>query len=66
MEKQKRFYTYNFFLTPEEKQLFFNLKKMHKLNNRLGNVNEPYHSFISAMNDHYETILEDNNFPPTE
>jgi hypothetical protein len=66
MEKQKKFYNYNFSLTQEEKQLFFNLKKLHKLNNRLGGTNETYYSFICGMNEYYEKILEDNQISTPE
>jgi flavorubredoxin len=56
MYKKKK-YIYNFFLTEEEKQLIFTLKHLHRLNNRLGDSNENYSSFINDMNSYYKNIL---------
>lgn len=50
-------YIFNFFLTPEEKQLIFTLKNMHRLNNQLGNDDEKYSSFIEKMTCYYQDIL---------
>jgi hypothetical protein len=50
-------YIFNFFLTPEEKQLIFTLKHMHRLNNQLGNDEEKYSDFIDKMTCYYQDIL---------
>lgn len=60
MNKPK--YVYNFFLTKEEKELIFAIKHIHRLNNRLGNDNESYSSFIQKMTDYYSQILKENNY----
>ena len=60
----KKKYVFNFFLTKEEKELFFTLKDMHRLNNRLGNDNQKFSDFIEEMTCYYKDILisyENNN-----
>jgi len=57
MNREKPKYKYNFFLTQEEKDLFFTLKKIHRLNNELGGVNEPYSNFVNEMKKYYQDIL---------
>lgn len=48
---------YNFFLSNKEKELFFTLKNLHKLNNKLGNDNETFFDFIEKMTCYYKNIL---------
>ena len=59
MFPKKKKYVYNFFLTEEEKQLIFTLKYLHRLNNRLGNDNQNYSTFIEDMTCFYKDILVD-------
>jgi hypothetical protein len=47
----------NFFLNNQEKDLIFILKKLHRLNNELGDDVEPYHKFIENMSCYYKNIL---------
>jgi hypothetical protein len=56
---KKHKYVYNFFLTPEEKQLIFTLKHLHRLNNSLGKDSEKYSEFIDKMTCYYKDILLD-------
>ena len=58
-KNNKKKYVYNFFLTEEEKDLIFTLKHLHRLNNRLGNTNEKYSTFIEDMTCFYKNILVD-------
>lgn len=53
----KRKFVNNFFLLNEEKDLIFTLKKMHRLNNRLGSDNESYAKFIEKMSCYYKDIM---------
>jgi len=53
----KRKFVNNFFLLNEEKDLIFTLKKLHRLNNRLGNDNESYPNFIEKMSCYYKDIM---------
>ena len=61
METKNFRYKFNFCLTEDEKELFFTLKKIHRLNNKLGNDNIPFSVFIREMTDYYNEILENNN-----
>jgi hypothetical protein len=54
--KKKKFFN-NFFLLEEEKELIFALKKLHRLNNNIGNDNEPYTKFIEKMSCYYNDIV---------
>jgi hypothetical protein len=56
MEHQKR--KNNFFLTSIEKELYFTLKKVHKLNNELSGSEEPFSNFVNGMLDFYKSILD--------
>jgi len=47
----------NFFLNQQEKELFFTLKKLHRLNNTLGSSQESYQDFIQEMSNYYKNIL---------
>lgn len=58
--QKKKFYN-NFFLSKPEKELFFTLKELHKLNNKLGNCEEQYSKFIQDMNFYYRNIIEQYN-----
>lgn len=58
---KKHKYVYNFFLTPEEKDLIFTLKHLHRLSNRVGNDSEKYSDFINKMSEYYKNILEEFN-----
>jgi hypothetical protein len=58
--QKKKFYN-NFFLSKPEKELFFTLKELHKLNNKLGNCEEHYSKFIQDMNFYYRNIIEQYN-----
>ncbi len=60
MQSSKKFYKYNFFLLQEEKELIFKIKKLHRLNNKLGNTNQQYLDFIHEMNEYYQDILDKN------
>jgi len=53
----KKKFVNNFFLSKEEKDLIFTLKKLHKLNNRVGNDNESYSNFIEKMSCYYKDIM---------
>jgi hypothetical protein len=53
----KRKFNNNFFLLNEEKDLIFTLKKLHRLNNRLGNDDESYIKFIEKMSCYYKDIM---------
>ena len=55
--RKKHKFVYNFFLTPEEKELIFALKHLHRLNNRVGNDSEKYSEFIDKMTCYYKDIL---------
>ena len=44
-------------MTEEEKKLIFTLKHIHRLNNRLGESNEKYSTFIEDMTCYYKNIL---------
>jgi hypothetical protein len=57
MESKKFKYKFNFFLTDEEKELFFTLKKIHRLNNELGDDNIPFPVFVREMTNYYNNIL---------
>jgi hypothetical protein len=57
MFSKKKKYIYNFFLTEEEKQLIFTLKHLHRLNNKLGETQEHYSSFVEDMTCFYKNIL---------
>ena len=56
-QNNKRKYNFNFFLTKEEKDLFFTLKDLYRLNNELGNDNEKFSEFIEKMTCYYKQIL---------
>ncbi len=56
---KKNKFVYNFFLTPEEKELIFTLKHLHRLNNQIGNDSENYSDFIDKMTSYYKKILSD-------
>lgn len=56
MEQSKR--KNNFFLTNTEKELYFTLKKVHKLNNELSGSEEPFYEFVKGMLDFYKDILD--------
>lgn len=58
--QKKKFYN-NFFLSKPEKELFFTLKELHKLNNKLGNCQEQYSNFIQDMTDFYKTLIQKYN-----
>ena len=58
---KKHKYVYNFFLTPEEKELIFTLKHLHRLNNRVGNESAKYSEFIDKMTCYYQNILSEFN-----
>ena len=60
MENKKFKYRFNFCLTEEEKELYFTLKKIHRLNNELGNDNISYSDFIREMTNFYSNILYKN------
>lgn len=53
----KKKFKNNFFLTKTEKELFFTLKELHKLNNKLGSINDDYSKFIQDMNHFYKNII---------
>ena len=53
----------NFFLNNQEKDLIFTLKKLHRLNNELGNDNESYQEFIENMSCYYKDILVSFKYP---
>jgi hypothetical protein len=55
--RKKHKFIYNFFLTPEEKELIFTLKHLHRLNNNIGNDSESYSEFIEKMSCYYKQIL---------
>jgi hypothetical protein len=63
MQKNKKFYNkkfkyvFNFCVTPEEKELLFALKALHRLNNNIGNDNEDYSNFLKKMSCYYKQIL---------
>ena len=57
--RKKHKFVYNFFLTPEEKELIFTLKHLHRLNNSLGNDSEKYSDFIENMSCYYKQILSE-------
>lgn len=57
--RKKHKFVYNFFLTPEEKELIFTLKHLHRLNNNLGNDSEKYSEFIDKMSFYYKQILSE-------
>jgi len=57
LQNNKRKYNFNFFLTKEEKDLFFTLKDLYRLNNELGNDNEKFSEFIEKMTCYYKQIL---------
>ena len=50
-------YNFNFSLTKEEKELFFTLKDLYRLNNYLGNDNQKFSEFIEDMTCYYKNIL---------
>jgi hypothetical protein len=60
MDTKKYKYKFNFFLTDEEKDLFFTLKKIHRLNNELGDDNIPFSVFMREMTNFYNDILLKN------
>lgn len=47
--------------SPEEIVLLNTLKRLHKLNNSIGDDNESYIHFLHTMNNFYMEILSKNN-----
>jgi hypothetical protein len=49
----------NFFLTKQEIDLILTLKKLHRMNNQIGNDDQKYSDFIEEMSCFYKDLLSE-------
>lgn len=49
----------NFYLSKEERDLIFTLRKLNRLNNKLGNQQKHYYTMVCEMSEYYKKILDD-------
>ena len=49
----------NFFLSKEERNLIFILRKLNRLNNKLKDEDRSYYDMVDEMSGYYQNILDD-------
>jgi hypothetical protein len=49
----------NFFLSKEERNLIFILRKLNRLNNSLSKTDRSYYDMVDEMSNYYQKILDE-------